>query len=161
MNEYDGIKQHDGHAAINVKHYGFPTLPEEAEPFREQAYKTVQEMFWEDATGLAHERGYSCVFSEGRSGGWLVPFYQRGISWNQEMSRNLKRHAVTGVLMMHTWTGQGGELGYPEYPNIDEIGERSRFRAYQRSIEAMLAHVGANIQDEATFLREQALESVV
>ena len=159
--DYDGIETHDGHAAINVKHYGFPTLPEEDEPFGEAAYETIQAMFWEDAIGLAHERGYSCVFSEGRSGGWLVPFYQRGISWNQEMSRNLKRHAVTGVLMMHTWPGQGGELGYPEYPSMDSIGERSRFRAYQRSIEAMLEGVGDSIKHEAAYLREQALEAVV
>ena len=140
--EYAGIETHDGHAAINVRHYGSPELPEEDEPFGEQAYENVRSSWWTDATEMAHERGYSCVFQEGRSGGWLVPFYQSGQPF-------------------YRWPGQGGALGYPFYPNMDEIGERSRFRAYQRRIVAMLKDVQANIQAEATFLREQALEAVV
>ena len=38
----------------------------------EWAYEDCQQQFWEDANELAREHGYKAVYSEGRSGGWLV-----------------------------------------------------------------------------------------
>ena len=146
MNEYDGIEYHsdnflgtDAHAAINVKVGHIDVEP--FEEYAQQAWDRCVEIFWEEATELAHERGYSCVFSEGRSGGWLVPF-------NQTLG--------DGRTKFMNWPGQGGELGYPSYPDMDNIGERSRFRAFKRRIEAMLDNVPANVQAEAAFLAEEA-----
>lgn len=169
MNEYDGIDLHsdrmydDCHAAINVKLYlgRLLVLPEHLECFGARAWDSVREMFWERATDLAHERGYSNVFAEGRSGGWLVPFYQRGMNPNEIVKRNLRTHAVTRVPLMMQWPGQGPTLGYPRYPDMDDIGERSRFRAFQREIVAMLDGVPAQIRDEAQYYYDDALERVV
>ena len=147
--EYDGIEYHsdgmgrESHAAINVKVQGHIDI-EPFEAFAEQAWESCVEVFWDAAIDIAHERGYSCVFSEGQSGGWLVPFYQR---------------LGDGRTKFHSWPGQGGDMGYPSYPDVDNIGERSRFRAFQRQIEAMLDNVPANVKHEAQFLHEQAIES--
>ena len=149
--EYDGIEYHsDGmgrerHAAINVKVHARIDLPEAHERHAEQAWESCVAMFWEDATELAHERGYSCVFSEGRSGGWLVPFYQT---------------LGDGRDKFRSWPGQGGNMGFPAYPDVDEIGERSRFRAFQREIDAMLEAVPSEVAAEAQWLQEQTLEAL-
>lgn len=169
MNEYDGIDLHadsmgdDPHAAINVKLYGgsFGVLPSRLEPLGEMAYESVQWQFWRQATDLAHESGYSDVFAEGRSGGWLVPFYQDGMTEQEIAERGLARHAVTRAPMLLSWPGQGRKLGYPRYPDMDEIGERSRFRAFQRRIVAMLDDVPAWYAREAQYLYAETLARVV
>ena len=141
--EYDGIEYHSAgmgqerHAAINVKVYGPVNVDKGYEEMAEAAWESCQERFWEEAKDLAHERGYSCVFSEGRSGGWLVPFYQT---------------LGDGRSKFHSWPGQGGHLGYPSYPDIDEVGERARFRAFQREIEQLLKGIPEQVRDEAAFL---------
>jgi len=68
----DNMLGTDGHPAIKVKYYG--SAPSE------YAWDATVEDFWFSAKMIAHEHGYSGVFSEGRSGGWLVPFsqYQNG-----------------------------------------------------------------------------------
>ena len=168
MNEYEGIDYHsDGmgrgqHAAICVKVYATIDVAPDHEPFAESAWETVQLTFWGEAACVAHEYGYSGVFSEGRSGGWLVPYYQRGMSSDEIARRNLGYSKRTRAVLFHGhWPGQGGELGYPEYPDMDEIGERSRFRAFQRRIEAMLEAVPLDIIAEAKFQYEMALEAVI
>lgn len=167
--EYPDIEYHNDrpmsggtpHAAINVKRYTIPTLPEEDQQFAEAAYETARDDFWEQAKEAAHDRGYSCVFAEGRSGGWCVPFYQWGMSHADQTGRNLKTYGKTGAPLMMHWPGQGGGLGFPEYPDMDKIGERSRFRAFQAEIERLLLDVPYRIRTEAAFMREQALEEVV
>lgn len=168
MNEYDGIDLHSdrmygpaSHAAINVKVYASVNLPEHLEPFAQSAWQSVQEQFWQDAKERAHERGYSNVFAEGRSGGWMVPFYQYGMNPNEIVKRNLRTHPVTRAPLMLSWPGQGGGLGRPRYPDMDDIGERSRFRAFQREIVAMLDGVPAQIRAEAQFHYDETLEQVV
>ena len=70
-------------AAINVKVYTFPTAKQVIERFNCDlalankaltfAFDAHQARFWEDAQLLAVERLGPCkVYSEGRSGGWLV-----------------------------------------------------------------------------------------
>ena len=150
-NEYDGIEYHsdgmgrEGHAAINVKVYGGISVDAGYEDYAEQAWENCVERFWEEATEAAHERGYSCVFSEGRSGGCLVPFYQT---------------LGDGRTKFMSWPGQGGNMGYPVYPDVDQIGERSRFRAFQRTIETMLEAVPMEVAAEAVWLQEQTLEAL-
>ncbi len=152
QHEYDGIEYHsegkgrDGHAAINVKVQARIDLPDEHERHAEQAWESCVRTFWEDATELAHERGYSCVFSEGRSGGWLVPFYQTLGDGRQQFM---------------TWPGQGGDMGYPRYPDVDDIGERSRFRAFQRRIRAMLDEVPANVKAEAAYIADDLADQAM
>ena len=71
---------------------------------------------------LAVEHGYSGVFSEGRSDGWLVPYTQ---------------HDSTGKLVTR-WTGQGPDKGYPVYPDVENKAERRRFIKFRESIEKLL-----------------------
>ncbi len=152
QHEYDGIEYHsdgfgrEGHAAINVKVHARIDLPEAHEQYAQQAWESCAVMFWEEATELAHERGYSCLFSQGRSGGWMVPFYQT---------------LGDGRSKFMTWPGQGGEHGYPRYPDVDNIGERSRFRAFQRRIEAMLVAVPANVKAEAAYMADELAEQAM
>lgn len=112
--EYDGIEMHDGHAAINVKVYARINLPEEHDQFSDQAWESVCSQFWEEARDVARDSGYDYIFAEGRSGGWLVPFRQR----------------AARAANLYSSPGQGGQWGYPQYPDMDSIGERSRFRAF-------------------------------
>ena len=116
----------EGHPAVNVKRYRLPSIDADDDTL-EHAFEQTREAFWEEATEIAHERGYSGLFSEGRSGGWMVPFYQK---------------TAKGKDKFHNWPGQGGDLGYPRYPDVSQIGERSRFLAFQRRIQTMLDGVG-------------------
>ena len=63
------------HMAINVKthHMNFADVSGATEQQRESAWEFMIADWWEEATEIAKEHGYSAVFSEGRSGGWLVP----------------------------------------------------------------------------------------
>ena len=133
----DNMLSTDAHPAINVKVQSFPSdLYEAPEDVRERAWESVREGFWEEATELAHERGYSGLFSEGRSGGWMLPFYQR---------------TADGRTKFYNWPGQGGALGYPRYPDVTQIGERSRFLAFQRRVQAMLDSVPDRLRDQVKY----------
>src|ERR1051326_143313 len=73
----DGYGQADAHPAINVKVYSrWPEVAGATDAQREIAYDATVEQWWQRAQEIAHEHGYSGVFSEGRSSGWLLPFYQ-------------------------------------------------------------------------------------
>jgi len=115
----------DAHPAINVKYHGaFPDGGTDEQ--RTAVWESVVEDFWALATVLAHGRGYSGVFSEGRSGGWLVPFYQ----------------FKDGKLgKFNQWPGQGPQYGYPNYPDVFKTSERNRFLAFQRDIKTLLLTV--------------------
>lgn len=116
------IEMYDGHAAINVKFYG--PYPEGA---TDEIIGIVHREWWWDATCTAHESGYSGVFIEGRSGGWLVPYRQRKDG---------------RIAKFFHWPGQGGHLAYPTYPDVEHSGaERERFRAFERRIQRLLASV--------------------
>jgi hypothetical protein len=63
------------HLAINVKFYG---QCEDSEPYKslsdaakESLHEAFNSMWWEDASFIADEYGF-VVWSEGRSGGWLI-----------------------------------------------------------------------------------------
>jgi hypothetical protein len=65
------------HPAICVKYYGpFPDTPELSDAERERVWESVVHCFWDTAKQIAIERGYSGVYSEGRSAGWYVPYYK-------------------------------------------------------------------------------------
>lgn len=134
------IEMYDGHAAINVKYYG--PYPEGAS---ESDIEAVRRDWWEQAAELAHERGYSGVFAEGRSGGWLIPYRQR----------------IGGKVAKHYYfPGQGGHLGYPTYPDVEHDGaERERFRAFERRIQRLLADVPEMLRDCAAQIEADASEA--
>lgn len=75
-----------GYPAFNVKCYSTPADPSVAKLFevpedqlqsmRDRAYETAAHDFWHFlAPEAARECGFSGVYSQGRSGGWLVPFH--------------------------------------------------------------------------------------
>lgn len=70
------------HPAINVKLYNFPDLDGYTERQAQSAFECTQEDFWERAKDLARLYGFSGVFSEGRSGGWMLPYHSRNIYAN-------------------------------------------------------------------------------
>lgn len=110
------------HPAIDVKVQSLPDNGMSEEDAR-GAWEGLVEQWWEQAIGIAHQHGYACVFSEGRSGGWCVPFYQGGRKFQ-------------------SWPGQGGAMGYPTYPDVvNDATERRRFLAFQKDILALLADV--------------------
>ena len=124
----------DRHMAINVKYRGpWPTQPADCDDARweyvcSQAFDRACEDFWLDAEVIAQEHGYTDVFSEGRSGGWLVPYWQ---------SRPV------GMRYM----GQGGKLGYPRYPDPENLADRVQFLAFQTDILDRLSAVPMAIAD--------------
>jgi len=130
----------EGHPAINVKWYGrWPESDLDPETLQ-GIWQTVVEVFWEQATETAHLHGYSGVFSEGRSGGWLVPYFQGGKKF------------------FH-WPGQGGNLGYPSYPDVEDKTESKRFREFRFDIEQLLAAVPSMIADEIAFQNVERKEN--
>ena len=96
----------NAHPAINVKVQRLPPV-DAPETITALAYDETVRQFWELANGIARSHGYSGVFSEGRSGGWAVPYTQ---------------HDANGNLVTE-WTGQGPEKGYPVYPNVEDRRE--------------------------------------
>lgn len=123
----NAITLRDGHPAINVKVYHLRTPEGISESQAESAYDWTVEGFWQDATIEAHERGYAGVFTEGRSGGWLVPYL-----WSKP-----------GVQHSHNGRySQGPDAGYPRYPDAEhDSAAREKFRGFQRAIRRMLADV--------------------
>jgi hypothetical protein len=62
--------------AVNVKDhtlYSFDLPEDEAQAI----YEDVQHDFWAQAEDIAKAHGYAGIYSEGRMGGWLVPYYTR------------------------------------------------------------------------------------
>ena len=113
--------RYERHLAVNVKYYGaYPDAPDDVV---QAAWERCCEAFWDDAREIAREHGYDNVFSEGRSGGWLVPFHQ------------------ATARRTHHWPGQGGNLDYPRYPDPDSLTDRVAFAAFKADIEALMQHV--------------------
>lgn len=137
------ITMYDNHAAVNVKVHGRLACNENADDLiRERAWDITVAWFWECAGILAHKRGYAQVFSEGRSGGWCVPFYQQ---------------TSAGVTRFERWPGYGGELGQPYYPDVIKPGEREKFRAFERDIKRLLEKA----REEYAHFVELELEGVM
>jgi len=121
--------------SINVKYDG--GIDVEDEQGAEMIWNVVQEEWWNQATEIAHEFGYSGVFSNGRQGGWLTPYFQGAKSYG--------------------WKGQGGNLGYPRYPSFDSREEVDNFMEFTDEIEQLLENVPDMIKDEIEWLKEQEL----
>jgi hypothetical protein len=118
------ITLHEGCPAICVKVYTLPVL-EESEAVLVKAYNLTVKDFWEAADTAAHKHLYSGVFSQGRSGGWLVPYTQ---------------HNSAGDLTTE-YTGSGPGKGYPVYPNMDDYKEYRQFLRFKARIEKLLTEV--------------------
>ena len=117
------------HAAINVKVYGRIEGVPDSVPgdVCEGAWMHTEANWWQRAGEIAHEHGYSGVFSEGRCGGWCVPFrqYQNGV-----------------LVQFDKWPGEGPKLGYPVYPDVmDDAAERKTFVEFRAEILALLEDV--------------------
>jgi hypothetical protein len=130
----DNATGSNAHPAINVKVHNVIDV-DAPEEIRQQAYDGTVAEFWDDAKLIAQNHGYSGVFSEGRSNGWLVPYTQ---------------HDSTGKLVTD-WTGQGPDKGYPVYPNADDLKERKQFVKFRTDIEGLL-------RDSMDRYRDLALE---
>jgi hypothetical protein len=126
------------HPAINVKVRKCPYV-DAPEHITAAAWDEATESFWKCAGTLAIEHGYSGVFSEGRSNGWLVPYTQ---------------HDAAGKLVTH-WTGQGPDKGYPRYPNVENAKERRQFVTFRTAIEALLRNSIAQYVELAGELAEE------
>ena len=135
----DSVAGSGAHPAICVKARRLPWIdvPENA---RIAAYDQTVEQFWISAGTLAIEHGYSGVFSEGGSNGWLAPFTQ---------------HDAAGNLVTK-WTGQGPDKGYPIHPDVTDARERRQFLNFRVAIEELLAE---SIQQYLELAAELATDS--
>ena len=84
----DNATDADAHPAINVKVRNPPYI-DAPENILQDAWDYTVHDFWRTAGMIAQNHGYSGIFSEGRSDGWLVPYTQ---------------HDRTGKLVTE-WTG--------------------------------------------------------
>jgi hypothetical protein len=137
----DSATGSNAHPAINVKYYGsYDSTYDDLTPDQtQQVWDSCVESFWEQAQEIAHEHGYSGVFSEGRSGGWLVPYFQL---------------TADGKDKFYNWPGQGGKLGYPQFPDVEIKANRTRFIRFQKAIRKMLDYVPEMLASEARFIKE-------
>ncbi len=71
-NKYS-VTTHEGKYAMNIKYHGVTRLMSDEEYI--QAYDLATESFFNTASEVCHIYGYGGYTLEGRSGGWLVPFY--------------------------------------------------------------------------------------
>jgi hypothetical protein len=134
----DSATGSNAHPAINVKVQRLPWV-EVSEDARTAAYDQTVEQFWISAGLIAQNHGYSAVFSEGRSSGWMAPFTQ---------------HNAAGKLVT-TWTGQGPGKGYPVYPNVEDKAERRQFVEFRTDIETLLKESIAQYQELALDLAKE------
>jgi len=119
----------NAHPAIDVKRYSCPDVPGAPEDIRSRAYEATMEQFWRGVRDLAHAHGYSGAFSEGRSGGWCVPFEQ---------------YQAGKLAKFDRWPGQGGAIGtrtegYPVYVDAEDTKQRARFVGFRAAVERLLA----------------------
>jgi len=117
----DNMMETHSHPAINVKVQRAPEV-DAPDDIRAAAWDEAVERFWQSAGIIAVEHGYSGVFSEGRSIGWLVPYTQRD---------------AAGKLATE-WTGQGPDKGYAVYPDVEDKTERRQFIRFRAAIESLL-----------------------
>lgn len=138
------IAFHEGHAAINVKYRSSlydATVPEH---IAKRAYDATVQEWWGLANEHAQALGYSGVFSEGRSGGWLVPYYQY---------RN-------GKLYQGAYDGQGPDKGFPVYPDVvKDAKERARFKRLQAKVAELMREVPELYKWKVSFYTEEANEN--
>ena len=139
----NSITLRDGQAAINVKVYKLNTPSGVSESQAEQAFESTADWFWFAATEAAHKRGYTGVFTEGRSGGWCVPYL-----WSKA---NVK-HAHHGPY------NQSPDAGYPVYPDVaHDSAAREKFRAFQRTIRHLLDGVQENYIEDCIRIRDEEI----
>lgn len=132
----------NAHPAINVKVRNIPDV-NAPQPILQRAYDGTIAEFWDDAEQIAQNHGYSGVFGEGRSNGWLVPYTQ---------------HDRAGNLVTE-WTGQGPDKGYPIYPNVDNSKERRVFIEFRAAIEGLLRDSLDRYHDLALELAAEKIEA--
>lgn len=144
----------DAHPAIDVKVQRID-VPDEHEAHGQEAWETVQVAFWQEATRIAHEYGYSDVFAEGRSGGWLVPYVQEA-SEEAIAKHGWQVHPETRATLWDDSPGQGGKWGQPRYVDAEDAIERGTFLAFREKIEALLAEVPQCVLAEAARLAAEA-----
>jgi len=123
------------HPAVNVKVLNLPRIDAPEDVLTAAWDQTVEE-FWAAAEIIAQNNGYSGVFTEGRSDGWLVPYTQ---------------HDSAGKLVTH-WTGQGPDKGYPRYPSMEDAKQRRVFNQFRADIESLLQDSLDRYHDTATDL---------
>lgn len=124
------IGERDGHPAINVKCYrGFDT--ELASKLGDLELRDVEESvqaeWWRQAEAEAHELGFDGVFSAGRSGGWLQPFWQTGGPFGGNTGK--------------PWKGQGAEKEFPRFPDMSVYAHRRKVEALARRLARLMNEV--------------------
>ena len=132
----------NAHPAINVKVRNIPDV-DAPQPILERAYDGTVAEFWDNAELIAQNHGYSGVFGEGRSNGWLVPYTQ---------------HDRAGKLVTE-WAGQGPDKGYPVYPDVDNPKERRRFIEFRTDIEGLLRDSSDRYRNLALELAAEEIEA--
>lgn len=121
------------HMAVNVKLYGELEAPEETpDEVLRMAYDFTRESWWYEAARVAHEAGFSGVTSEGRSGGWCVPFF-----------------ATEDGKLVGSYPDDRKNLR-PVYPELGDPSDVAQFLWFQRGIETLMTSY--SLQER--FLRE-------
>ena len=134
--ERENISFHEGYPCVNVKYYKNDWANGIDDDLAEVYFQQVQEWFMEQAAEIAHSFGYSGIFSFGRNGGWIAPFRQFTKSGKSKFYPD-------------SWPGQGGDLGYPSPPPLEDPIELFRFQAFERAIkEVLMAEVDQELKNK-------------
>lgn len=140
----------EAHAAINIKCHNFPDLGANLNDLdRAFIWDRTCEGWHEQAHAFAHSLGYSGCFTEGRSGGWLVPFRQ------VDKSGKFQKFGAG----FPEWTGQGGNKGYPKYPDMNKRREQRTFVSFRTEIEGLLEEVPNMALAAAALYRQDRAET--
>lgn len=75
------IAHSQGRLMFNVKDY-HQYGGEGTEEQRSQAYENAQQQWWDEATQACKDAGFDGAFCEGRSNGWLQPYWQNPANEN-------------------------------------------------------------------------------
>ena len=123
--------------AYNVKVYRpLPNVGGETEELRERAWESAQRDWWADAEQLAKAVGFSGVYSAGRSGGYIVPY------WNGQPA---------GPDLF-------GYYGDDAHGREFDAAMEERLQAFEAGIGEMMAEVPARFKAELEWLIERAAE---
>lgn len=109
------------HMAVNVKVYIDLEAPEDTpDDVLQMAEEFARQSWWYDAAHIAHEAGFSGVTSEGRSGGWCVPFF-----------------ATENGKLIGSFPDDRRNL-HPIYPDVNDEQDVQQFLWFQGGIEALM-----------------------
>jgi hypothetical protein len=165
-NQADFLDRYRGNVAINVKYRGDPKLSEKTllalkkldgatrDAVVRNAEEAIKDSWWASMQERSRELGLGDLWSDGRSGGWLV--FKMTVNELEEKFEEVERRCKYCSLPFDQHVDAKCPFDStsftPEDPKNFDLFET--FRAFSVEVKESLQHVGETFEDEVLFQLE-------